>query len=102
MTLDAQEFIRRFLLHVFPHGYVRIRHFGFLSNHSRESKLAHSRQALEVADDPRDLKPDSSQDWKARYEALAGKSLEIVLPAVKALWFESKSCGYACIQGILC
>ena len=30
MTLDAQEFIRRFLLHVLPDGFMRIRHFGFL------------------------------------------------------------------------
>lgn len=39
MTLEAQEFIRRFLLHVLPKGFVRIRHYGFLSNRSRKSRL---------------------------------------------------------------
>lgn len=40
MTLDAVEFIRRFLLHVLPSGFVRIRHFGFLANRKRKEKLA--------------------------------------------------------------
>ena len=35
ITLEAQEFIRRFLLHVLPQGFMRIRHFGFLANRSR-------------------------------------------------------------------
>lgn len=39
MALDALEFIRRFLLHVLPSGFVHIRHFGFLANRSREEKL---------------------------------------------------------------
>ena len=37
MTLEAQEFIRRFLLHVLPDGFMRIRHFGFLANRSKEA-----------------------------------------------------------------
>ena len=40
MTLDAVEFIRRFLLHVLPSGLVRIRQFGFLANRVRRQKLA--------------------------------------------------------------
>lgn len=36
MTLPAVEFIRRFLLHVLPQGFVRIRHYGFLANRSRK------------------------------------------------------------------
>ena len=40
MTLDAVEFIRRFLLHVLPSGFVRIRHFGFLANRVRRENLA--------------------------------------------------------------
>lgn len=39
MTLDANEFIRRFLLHVLPPGFQRIRHFGFLANCHRKPKL---------------------------------------------------------------
>jgi hypothetical protein len=40
MTLEAVEFIRRFLLHVLPSGFVPIRHFGFLANRKRKEKLA--------------------------------------------------------------
>jgi len=40
MTLKADEFIRRFLLHVLPHRYVRIRHFGLLANRSRKDNIA--------------------------------------------------------------
>ena len=39
MTLAADEFLRRFLLHVLPGGFVRIRHFGFLANRTRTAKL---------------------------------------------------------------
>ena len=40
MTLGATEFLRRFFLHVLPRGFVRIRHFGFLANRFRASRLA--------------------------------------------------------------
>ena len=40
MTLEAVEFIRRFLLHVLPSGFVHLRHYGFLANRYREEKLA--------------------------------------------------------------
>jgi len=40
MTLQAEEFIRRFLLHVLPEGFQRIRYYGFLANRYREQKLA--------------------------------------------------------------
>jgi hypothetical protein len=46
MTLAATEFLRRFFLHVLPRGFVRIRHFGFLANRWRASRLALSRQLL--------------------------------------------------------
>jgi hypothetical protein len=39
MTVTAEEFLRRFLLHVLPHGFVRIRFFGFLANRRRKSLL---------------------------------------------------------------
>ncbi len=48
MTLDADEFIRRFLLQVVPPGLMRIRHYGFLANRHREAKLALCRQLLDV------------------------------------------------------
>jgi hypothetical protein len=46
MTLSATEFLRRFFLHVLPIGFVRIRHFGFLANRFRASRLALGRQLL--------------------------------------------------------
>jgi hypothetical protein len=49
MTLEAQEFIRRFLLHVLPQGFMRIRHFGFLANRSKKQALAQCRKLLDLA-----------------------------------------------------
>jgi hypothetical protein len=46
MTLDADEFIRRFLLHVLPGGFHRIRHYGLLANGSRKASLAMVRSLL--------------------------------------------------------
>lgn len=46
-SLDAQEFIRRFLLHVLPDGFMRVRHFGFLANRSKKQALAHCRALLD-------------------------------------------------------
>src|SRR6266853_1745948 len=58
MTLDAVEFIRRFLLHVLPSGLVRIRQFGFLANRGRKSKLELCRALLAAAP----LSPASNSD----------------------------------------
>jgi hypothetical protein len=54
MTLPALEFVRRLLLHVLPTGFVRIRHYGILSNCHRQKKLALCRELLESgsADEP--------------------------------------------------
>jgi hypothetical protein len=49
MTLDAHEFIRRFLMHVLPEGFQRIRHYGFLANGHRRAKLALIRKLLDAA-----------------------------------------------------
>jgi predicted Zn-ribbon and HTH transcriptional regulator len=48
IILDAQEFIRRFLLHVLPDGFMRIRHFGFLANRSKKQALAQCRKLLDL------------------------------------------------------
>jgi hypothetical protein len=48
MTLEATEFIRRFLLHVLPSGFVHIRHFGFLANRKRKEMLALCRTLLSM------------------------------------------------------
>src|SRR5229473_2887138 len=48
MTLAADEFIRRFLLHTLPDGFHRIRHYGFLANRQRAAKLALCRKLLDA------------------------------------------------------
>ncbi len=52
MTLEATEFIRRFLLHVLPLGFVRIRHYGLLANRHRTAKIARARELLGAAPMP--------------------------------------------------
>lgn len=65
MTLAADEFIRRFPLHVLPSGFHRIRHYGLLASSARKTSLARARQLLNMApppntdpiDEPTDLRP---------------------------------------------
>jgi hypothetical protein len=54
MTLAADEFIRRFLLHVLPRGFHRIRHYGLLAGTARKASLALARKLLAVAPQPED------------------------------------------------
>jgi hypothetical protein len=49
MTVSAEEFLRRFLLHILPKGFVRIRHFGFMANFQRAASLELCRQLLDMA-----------------------------------------------------
>jgi len=51
MTLSADEFMRRFLLHVLPGGFHRIRHYGLLANAQRNNHLAKARELLNVVPD---------------------------------------------------
>jgi Putative transposase len=56
MTLGAEEFIRRFLLHVLPDGLRRIRHFGLLANRAKKQDLARCRELLGAASPPAPLR----------------------------------------------
>ena len=47
MTLDAQEFIRRFLLHVLPAGFIKIRYFGFLSHTNKNEQIPLIRKLID-------------------------------------------------------
>ena len=49
MILTGAELLRRFLLHVLPEGFMRVRHFGFLANRCRATRLAQIRAALDPA-----------------------------------------------------
>src|SRR5271170_5761865 len=64
MTLAADEFIRRFLLHALPDGFHRIRHYGFLANRQRADKLALCRHLLATASpgDGEGQQPDCALD----------------------------------------
>jgi hypothetical protein len=80
MTLDASEFLRRFLLHVLPSGFVRIRHYGLLSNRHRHEKVAACRALLD-----RDSTPECP---------LAAPAVEPLLPDTEPVrTFVCPQCG---------
>ncbi len=74
MTLDANEFIRRFLIHVLPDGFQRIRYYGFLGNCHRTRKLALCRKLLGMTP-AEPVVAGPPEDYRDRYEALASVSL---------------------------
>ncbi len=77
MTLEADEFIRRFLLHVLPRGFHRIRHYGFLAPRDRAAKLARCRQLLGMlaALTAAVVAAPPGADYRDVYERLTGRSL---------------------------
>ncbi len=79
MTLDADEFMRRFLLHVLPGGFHRIRHYGVLANGSRKASLALARELLNAVP-----------------EAIDGESADNGV-AAQAPVFVCRHCGHAMI-----
>ena len=70
MTLTPAEFIRRFLLHVLPSGFMRIRHYGILANRAKREKLAHARAALDYQPTPQPPEPESVATFWLRVAAL--------------------------------
>ena len=76
MTLSADEFIRRFLLHVLPNGFQRIRYYGLLSNRHRKEKLAQCRRLLGMSPPAEQTNPSPAEkDYRDRYEELTCNSL---------------------------
>ena len=74
MTLSADEFIRRFLLHVLPDGFQRIRYYGFLGNRYRKEKLDQCRRLLGMPSLAEPASP-TDKDYRDRNEELTGDSL---------------------------
>jgi hypothetical protein len=76
MPLSADQFIGRFLLHVLPSGFHRIRYYGFLANPHRQEKLEQCRQLLGMTP-TRESSSDLAtlEDYRDRYERLTGRSL---------------------------
>ena len=68
MILEASEFIRRFLLHVLPDGFVKIRHFGFLSNRHRKECLEACRMLLGA----KEAVPAPSETWQESLLRITG------------------------------
>jgi len=74
MTITAPEFIRRFLLHVLPDRFQRIRYYGLLGNRYRQQKLARCRQLLGMSAVEGPV-AEPCPDYRDRYEQLTGCSL---------------------------
>jgi hypothetical protein len=64
MTLATDAFIQRFLVHVLPRGFHRIRHYGLLAASSRKTSLALARTLLEVALEPEDMDSEEPVDTR--------------------------------------
>ena len=62
MSLDTPEFIRRFLIHVLPKGFHRIRHYGLLPSANRAANIAHARKLLAVPSRPKRTRDAQSSD----------------------------------------
>jgi hypothetical protein len=69
MTLSGEEFLRRFLLHVLPDRFVRIRYYGLLGNRHREQSLALCREVLPGPPVPPKL---TKSDWQSLLQSLTG------------------------------
>ena len=77
MSLDASEFIRRFLLHILPDGFQRIRYYGWMSNRKRTEKLAICRKLLGLLSDQAPQEPkEQSKDNKLETEGSKEKPID--------------------------
>ena len=77
MTLGADEFIRRFLLHVLPRGFHRIRHYGLLAGSARRACLALARKLLAVPPPANDNPPDEPLDLRPPCPCCGGHMIVI-------------------------
>ncbi|MGH7089573.1 MAG: IS91 family transposase [Stellaceae bacterium] len=98
MALTADEFIRRFLLHTLPHGFHRIRHYGFLGNRHRAEKLALCRRLIAIpAAAPSDNDDQGGQTRGRTFNTCpcCGGRMEVVgplprsHPASPLAWYDS-------------
>ena len=92
MTLSANEFIRRFLLHVLPNGFQRIRYYGFLGNRYRQEKLNQCRRLLGMQIPDQHRGPSPEQDYRDRYEISPAARCGSALNARAVAWWWSPSC----------
>jgi hypothetical protein len=69
MTLEVKEFTRRFLLHILPRGFVRIRHYGFLANRSRSERLERCRKLLACGGANQSVSPEIENELEDQCNA---------------------------------
>jgi Putative transposase. len=77
MTLAADEFIRRFLLHVLPRGFHRIRHYGLLAGSARKASIALARELLKVVMPPNPGNPEERDDFRPPCPCCGGRMIVI-------------------------
>jgi hypothetical protein len=82
ITLPAHEFLRRFLLHLLPEGFVRIRHFSFLANRHRTPSIALCRNLI----GEEQLLPPCAGTTKLQVRELAVPTLPHAVPTPSILW----------------
>ena len=75
MTVSPHEFLRRFLLHVLPAGFVKIRHFGLFGARQVPTALAHARRLLAGAPPRTTPPPPAPRDWRTLLRRLTGVDL---------------------------
>jgi len=91
MTLQAAEFIRRFLLHVLPNGFVKVRHFGFLANRCRGDSVLLCRKLLAAPEfdcrrDSRSTEQEANTvDRCPRCKAGIMRMIEVLMPWARAV-----------------
>jgi len=93
MTLGSTEFLRRFLQHVLPRGFIRIRQYGFLANRARSSRLALARQLLAaIPRHPSPTKAAATSTWRCPRcggEMVIGQRLTAGELATRCAYFDS-------------
>ena len=77
MTLAADEFIRRFLLHVLPKGFHRIRHYGLIASAGRRANLARARDLLAAPPAAKAEQPDPSSDCRPPCPCCGGRMIVV-------------------------
>lgn len=77
MTLAVYEFIRRFLLHVLPRGFHRIRHYGLLAGSARKASIPHARELLNARPPPADDAADEPIEIRPRCPCCGGRMIVI-------------------------
>ena len=89
MTLATNEFIRRFLLHVLPRGFHRIRHYGLLTASARKVGLARARELLAVAPPtPDEVPPEQPRDTSSPCPCCGG---QMVVVEIFARWCQPRA-----------